>query len=101
MMKKCYIINILQAKKSKAQQFISSLEKLTCGDLSAKLYYFASCTFSDACSPQSGHGVYTTPIDFYLTKKKGSLHLNGIEFCDFSYIIYLYPQKKLGLIRLF
>jgi len=21
------------------------------------------------CSPQSGHGVYTTPIDFYLTKK--------------------------------
>jgi len=22
------------------------------------------------CSPQSGHGVYTTPIDFYLLKKK-------------------------------
>jgi len=37
-------------------------------------------------NPQSGHGVDTTPIDFYLTKKpqNRSLHLNGIRFCNFS-----------------
>jgi len=45
-------------------------------------------------SPQLGHG------DFYLMKK-GSLHLSGIRFCDFSYIIYLYTHKKWGLIQLF
>jgi len=32
-------------------------------------------------------------IDFYLTKK-GSFHLSGIRFCDFSYILYLYTQTK-------
>jgi len=44
-------------------------------------------------SPQWGPGAYTTPIDFYLIKKKGSLHLSGIRFCDFSYIFYLYTQN--------
>jgi len=29
-------------------------------------------------SPQSGHGVYTTQIDFYLIKK-GSFHLSGVR----------------------
>jgi len=38
-----------------------------------------------------------TPINFYLIIKKGSLHLSGIRFCDFSYIIYLYAHKKTGL----
>jgi len=34
-----------------------------------------------------------------LNKKKGSLRLSGIRFCDFSYIIYLYTQThtKTGL----
>jgi len=46
-------------------------------------------------NPQMGHGVYTTPIDFY-----------SIRFCTLhtlyiQYIIYLYTHKKLGLIRLF
>jgi len=49
------------------------------------------------CSTQSGHGIYTTPIDFYLIKKKGSLHLSGIRFCDFSYIFYQYTHTKTGL----
>jgi len=40
-----------------------------------------------------------TPIDFYLIKK-GSLHLSGIRFYDFSYIIYLYTQKLLDLVVL-
>jgi len=52
----------------------------------------------DLLNPQSGHGVYTTPIDFYLIKK-GSLHLSGIRFFDFSYIIYIYTHKKMGLIK--
>ncbi len=32
-------------------------------------------------------GVYMTPIEFFLINKNGSLHLSGIKFCDFFYII--------------
>jgi len=40
-------------------------------------------------------GSNTTPINFYLIKKK--VHLTGIRFCDFSYITYLYTHNKTGL----
>ncbi len=38
-------------------------------------------------NPNPVLGVYMTPIDFFLINKNGSLHLSGIKFCDFFYII--------------
>jgi len=37
------------------------------------------------------------PNRLLLIKKKGSLHLSGIRFCDFLYIIYLYTHTQTGL----
>ncbi len=43
--------------------------------------------FNDVKGPNPVLGVYMTPIDFFLINKNGSLHLSGIKFCDFFYII--------------
>ncbi len=52
-------------------------------------YIFMNVNFwmNYSFNPQPVLGVYMTPVDIFLINKNGSLHLSGIKFCDFSYII--------------